>query len=308
VPLVWKGGTSGFRPEGLARDTALPYDANNRVVSPGYMETMAMSLRAGRFFDTRDDANGEPVAIINARMARLYWPGLDPIGRRFQAGSEGHAPAWRTIVGLVDDTRVMGIDQPTRPEMYFPLAQSGNNWMWPRDLAIRVTGDPLALAPAVRQAVWAVDPAQPVSSVTSMDDIVAGELQGRRMQMTLMSAFAALALLLAAIGVYGVLSYAVTSRTSEIGLRLALGGDPGRIRLLVVRQGLALAALGLVLGLGAAFWGTTLLGRLLFSVSPHDPRTFAVQAGVLAVVCVLAAWLPARRASRVDPMTALRVE
>ena len=309
VPLVWKGGTSGFVAEGVPRDPSLPRDATNRVVSPGYMETIGMTLRAGRFFEASDDENGEPVAIVNWRMARQYWPGVESvIGRRFKAGSEGSSPAWRTIVGVVDETSVMGIDQPKKAEMFFPIAQSPNNWMWPRDIAVRAKGDPAALAPAIRQAVWAVDESQPVSDIQTLDDIVGGELKSRRLQMTMMSAFAGLALLLAAIGVYGVLSYSVTSRTSEIGLRLALGGDPARIRALVVRQGLALAAIGLAIGLGVAYWGATLMTKILFQVSPHNLRTFVAQAGVLAVACALAAYLPARRASRVDPVTALRVE
>ncbi len=308
VPLVWKGGTSGLVPEGLPRDPNLSYDAANRVVSPGYMETIGMTLRAGRFFDERDDANGEQVAIINAQAARQYWPGVDALGRRFRAGSEGQNAAWRTIVGIVDNTSVMGIDQPAKAEMFFPIAQSANNWMWPRDIAVRVSSDPLALAPALRQAVWSVDRTQPVSHLQTLDEIVDRELQVRQMQMTLMSSFASLALLLAAVGIYGVLSYAVSSRTSEIGLRLALGGDPARIRRLVVRQGMTLAGLGLAIGLVIAFWGTTMIGRLLFQVSPHDMRTFAIQAGVLVIACLLATYLPARRASRVDPVTALRAD
>jgi putative ABC transport system permease protein len=309
VPLVWKGGSSGFRPEDQPRDPSLPYDALNRTVSPGYMETVGMTLRAGRFFDARDDLNGEPVAIINARMAQQYWPGVEPlVGRRFRAGSEGSAAPWRTIVGIVDSTSTMGVDQPTKAEMFFPIAQSPTNWMWPRDLAVRVAGDPMAIAPAIRRIVSEVDRSQPVSDIETLEAIVARELQSRRLQMTLMSAFAALALLLASVGVYGVLSYAVTSRTSEIGLRLALGGDPARIRRLVVGQGLRLAGLGLGLGLAAAYFGATLMSRILFQVSPRDPGTFAVQAVVLAAACGLAAYLPARRASRVDPVTALRME
>ncbi len=310
APLVWKGGTTGFRPEGVVVDRSLSFDAVNRVVSPGYMETTGMRLRAGRFFEPRDDGNGEPVAIINARMAEQYWPGVESVvGRRMQSGAEGSSPPMRTIIGVVENTAVMGIDRPAKAEMFFPIAQSPNNWMWPRDLAVRVaSGDPMALAPAIRQAVMAVDRSQPISNIETLEDIVGGELQSRRLQMTLMSAFAALALLLASVGIYGVLSYSVTSRTSEIGLRLALGGDPARIRRLVVRQGLTLAALGLGIGLAVAYFGAALMSRILFQVSPHDPGTFAMQAVVLAAACGLAAYLPARRASQVDPVTALRVE
>lgn len=306
VPLVWKGGTDGFVPEGEPVNSSLSYDALNRVVSAGYMETMGMTLREGRFFDGRDRENGAPVGIINDTMARQYWPGVDPLGRRFRYDAPGSS--WRTIVGIVGSIPTMGIEQPAKAEMYFPIAQSAENWMWPRDLVVRASGDPLALLSGVTAAIWSVDRNQPVSNVQTMDAIVAGELQDRQMQTMLFGVFAGLALFLAAVGIYGVLSYAVTERTAEIGLRLALGGDPRRIRGLFVRRGLGVAGLGLVIGVAVAFWGTTLLDRLLFHVGAHDLSTFAAQAGLLAVVCALAAYLPARRASQVDPMTALRTE
>jgi putative ABC transport system permease protein len=287
-------------------DSTLHYDANNRTVSPGYMETMGFILREGRFFDTRDSATGAPVGIINETMARQYWPHLDPVGRQFKYQAP-NSP-WRTIVGVVADTRVMGIEQPTRPEMYFPIAQSAENWMWPRDLAIKVAGDPRSLIRSASQAVWAVDRDQPISNVETMDEIVARELQERRLQTTLMSAFGALALFLSAIGIYGVLSFMVTERTPEIGVRLALGGNPSSIRSRFVGRGLTLAALGLGIGLVAAFWGTALIGRLLFNVQAHDWRTFGTQAAVVVAVSVAAAYLPARRASRIDPIAALRNE
>ncbi|HKW01401.1 MAG TPA: ABC transporter permease [Vicinamibacterales bacterium] len=306
VPLVWKGGTSGFIPEGVAIDRSLHYDANNRTVTPGYMETLGFTLRSGRFFDSRDSATGAPVGIINETMARQYWPNLDPLGRRFKF--DGPDSPWRTIVGIVADTRVMGIERPTRAEMYFPVAQSAENWMWPRDIAVKTTGDPRGLVRSVSQAVWAVDRDQPISNILTMDEIVGRELQERQLQTTLMTTFAGLALFLAAVGIYGVLSFMVTERTSEIGIRLALGGHPSGIRARFVRRGLGLAALGLAIGMIAAFWGTALIDRLLFNVRAHDWRTFAVQAGVIVVVSLAAAYLPARRASQVDPITALRNE
>jgi putative ABC transport system permease protein len=306
VPLVWKGGTSGFVAEGLPRDRSMTYDAANRTISPGYMETMGMTLVRGRFFDARDRVDGAPVAIINETMARQYWAGVDPVGRRMHFGPQ--TSPWRTIVGVVGDTKVMGIERPSKAEMYFPIAQAADNWMWPRDLAVRASGDPLALVQSVSQAVWSVDRRQPVSNVQTMDALVADEMKDRRVQTTLFTVFAGLALFLAAVGIYGVLSYAVTERTSEIGVRLALGGQPRGIRVMFVRRGLAVALAGLSIGLVVAFWGTKLLDRLLFQVAARDLTTFAVQAGVLAVVCALAAYLPARRASKVDPMTALRTE
>ena len=305
VPLSWKGGTNGLIPEGLPRDASLPYDANDRTASPGYMEAMGFTLRAGRFFDSRDSSTGAPVGIINETMARIYWPHVEPLGRRFKLDA-GDAAPWRTIVGIVADTRVMGIDQPPRPEMYFPIAQAADNWMWPRDLVIKTSGDPHALVRAVSEAVWAVNRDQAVSNVSTMDEIVARELQDRRLQTTLMSAFGGLALFLAAVGIYGVLSFMVTERTAEIGVRLALGGRPSQIRSRFVVRGLALAAVGIGIGLIAAFWSSALLNRLLFNVAARDWRTFGVQAVVIAVVTVAAAYLPARRASKVDPVTALR--
>jgi putative ABC transport system permease protein len=305
VPLSWKGGTNGFIPEGVPRDTSLPYDANDRTVSPGYMEAMGLTLRAGRFFDARDSSTGAPVGIISETMARIYWPHVDPLGRRFKIDAGDTAP-WRTIVGIVADTRVMGIDQPPRSEMYFPIAQSSDNWMWPRDLVIKTSGDPHALVRAVSEAVWAVNRDQPVSKVSTMDEIVARELQDRRLQTTLMSAFGGLALFLAAVGIYGVLSFMVTERTAEIGVRLALGGRPSQIRSRFVVRGLTLAAVGIGAGLVAAFWTSALVNRLLFNVGARDWRTFGVQPAVIAIVTIAAAYLPARRASQIDPVSALK--
>ncbi len=306
IPLVWKGGTAGFTPEGLPANPSLPYDANNRTISAGYMETMGMTLREGRFFDSRDDADGAPVGIINETMARVYWPGVDPLGRRFRY--DGPKSPWRTIVGIVADTRVMGIEQPTRSEMYFPVAQSAENWMWPRDLAVRASGDPYTLVHSVSSAVWEVDRDQPVSNVQTMDEVVDAELQDRRVQTTLMTVFGGLALFLSAVGIYGVLSYMVTERTAEIGVRLALGGRPSGIRARFVGRGLWLAGIGLAIGLVTAFWGTALVSGLLFNVHAHDLRTFAGLSAVVAAVCIAASYLPARRASNVDPLTALRTE
>jgi predicted permease len=306
VPLVWKGGTGGFIPEGLPLDRSLPYDANNRTVSPGYMETMGFTLVRGRFFAAADREGAEPVGIINETMARLYWPGQEALGRRFRFGAP-NSP-WRTIVGIVGDTRVMGIEQPTRPEMYFPVAQSSENWMWPRDLAVRAAGDPHALVPAISRAIWSVAPSQPVSNVTTMAALVGDELQDRETQTTLMTCFAGLALLLAAIGVYGVLSQLVAERRAEIGVRLALGGQPRRIRSGFVRQGLSLGVVGIAIGLVLAWWGSSLVSDLLFGVQARDVRVFALQAAVLLAVCVIATYVPARRASRTDAASVLRAE
>jgi len=306
VPLTWKGGSNGFNVEGQPRDAALAYDAADRIVSPGYMETMGMTLMGGRFFDERDRAGGAMVAIVNETLAKQYWPGVSPLGHRLRFG--GNAWPWRTVVGIVADTPDMGIEAPPKAALYAPIAQSADNWMWPRDLVVRTASDPLAIVPSARAAVWAVDPHQPVSNVRTMDALVSRELENRTIETSLFGVFAMLALVLAAVGIFGVLSYAVTERTAEIGVRLALGGEPRRIRWLFVRRGIGMAGLGLAAGLATATWATSLLDKLLFRVDARDLSVFALNAAVLLAVCALAAYLPARRASRIDPIRALRSE
>src|SRR5581483_11728160 len=200
VPLTWKGGTNGFIVEGKER---LPgQDANHRQASPGYMETMGMTLREGRHFNEQDGPGAQPVAIINETMARQYWPGESAVGRRFKLGD--NAP-WLTVVGVVRDVKQMGLEAPSKAEMYFPCSQMDQFWAAPRDLVVRTGGDPMSLASAVRQAIWSVDRDQPVSNIRTMDDILGEEVVQRRIGMTLLAAFAALALLLASLGIYGVL-------------------------------------------------------------------------------------------------------
>jgi putative ABC transport system permease protein len=309
LPLVWKGGTTGFYPEGTERrDPALAYDANDRVVMPGFMETMGMTLVSGRTFDVRDAATAPAVVIINEAMARQYWPSGHAIGRRLKMGGPKDDSPWRTIVGIVRDVKSMGIDQPARPELYFPLQQSAGNWMWPRDLVVRADSDPAALADTIRQAIWSVDPSQPVSDVDTMNAVVDREIAQRRTQTRLLGAFATLALILACLGVYGVLSLVVSERTEEIGLRMALGAAPASVLRLVVGDGVRLALLGVAIGLAGAWWATRFLQGLLYGVHSHEPWLYAVLAAVLLVVSIVAVYLPARRASRVDPIIALRVQ
>ncbi|HEY1339660.1 MAG TPA: ABC transporter permease [Bryobacteraceae bacterium] len=311
LPLVWKGGSTGFWPEGRARDAAdpRPYDANNRVISPGYMETMGYKLLAGRFLDARDGAEAPPAAMINDTMARQYWPNENALGRRFRYSNSPRAKGpWITIVGIVGDVHAMGLDQPARPEMFYPVAQAGGNWMWPRDLAVRTRGNPVQVAAAIRQAVWSVDKDQPVSKVETMDEILGDETIERRTQTALLGGFAGLALLLACLGIYAVLSYLVAQRTREIGLRMALGARQGDVLRWIGGQAAALALAGIAAGLGMAYWATLLLRKLLFHVEARDPSTFVSLAVVVMVVSLAAVSIPARRAARVDPMVALRHE
>jgi predicted permease len=250
-----------------------------------------------------------PVAVVNDTMARQYWPNEDPIGRRFKIGDPDEDVPWLTVVGIVADVRQMGMDAPVKAEMYVPYAQPNQQpWFAPRDLVIRTSGDPMNLVTAVRDKIRDVDPEQPVANVRSMEEILDGEVGPRRLGMLLVGAFAVLALVLAALGLYGILSYFVAQHTSEIGVRLALGAEPRELLGWVVRRGLQLTALGVIGGLVCALALTRWMESLLFEVKRTDPITYALVALAVAGVSVLACYVPARRATRVDPIVALRCE
>jgi predicted permease len=277
-------------------------------MTPGYFEAMRIPLRRGRRFTENDGKDAPLVAMINETMARKFWPGQDPIGRRFKMSSpDGNVP-WVRIVGITGDVRQMSLSEPPRQEMYFPYWQAKDNWMVPRDLVIRTTGDPQSLAGAARQAVWSIDRDQPVSNVMTLDDLLDEEVAQRRVQAMLLGALAALALILACVGIYGVLSYLVTQRTQEIGVRVALGADAAHVFRTVASQGMGLTAIGIVTGLIASLLLSRLLITLLFGVNPTDPLTYAGAVAVFTAVALLACYIPARRAAKVDPMVALRYE
>jgi len=311
IPLSWKGGTSGFLPEGIKSPIpGMAYDANHRQVSADYLKTMNIPLRAGRYFDNRDNAQSIPVVIINETMARQYWPGENALGRRLKIGDPDEpGKQWKQIVGIVADIRQMGLDEPVKAEMYLPYQQV-MDWPGyiPRDLAIRTSGETSNLVGSVRQIIREVDPDQPVSNVATMAELLGEEAAQRRMGMIMLAGFAALALLLASLGIYGVLAYFVTQHTNEIGVRQALGATPRNILLLVLRKGMALTLAGVVIGVVAAFALTRLMSSLLFGVTAADPLTFATVPLLLVAVALLACYIPARRATKVDPLVALRYE
>src|SRR5262245_38244238 len=309
IPLAWKGGTSGFYPESLKSPIpGMAYDANHRQVSTNYLKAMNITLRQGRYFESSDNAKSVPVAIINETMARQYWPGENALGRRFKIGDPEEDVPWVEIVGIVADVRQMGIDEPVKAEMYLSYQQIDNLWYIPRDLAIRTTGETSNLVGSVRQIIREVDPDQPVSNVATMAEVLGTEAAQRRMGMIMLAGFAALALLLASLGIYGVLAYFVTQHMNEIGVRQALGATPRNILFLVLRKGMALTLLGVVIGLGFSFVLTRLMSSLLFGVKASDPLTFVTVPLVLGLVALLACLIPARRATRIDPLVALRYE
>ncbi len=311
LPLTNRGGTSGFAIEGKPILTAgVGNDANHRVVTPDYLRAIGVPLIAGRFLSESDGPNARPVALINQTMARQYWPGGDPLGKRFKLGEDSSTAPWITIVGVAGDVRQMGLDVPTRAEMYFPYQQPAGayGYFMPRDLAIRVTGDPVRLVSAVRRVIAEVDKDQPISHVQPMELLLDSEVASRQVQAELLGAFAILALALASLGIYGVLAYAVTQRTSEIGLRMALGARQQELLRSVMSQGARLTGAGVVLGLAGAWMLTRLMRSLLYGITATDLTTFMGCSGIVLLVGLSACYFPARRAARVDPTLALRHE
>lgn len=314
VPLAIKGGTNGFAIEGrtIEQLTAggLAYDANHRQVSADYLKTIGIPLQLGRPFSANDNEQSMPVAIVNETMASQYWPGENPLRKRFKLGdpADNEVP-WITIVGVAGDVRQMGVDEPVKPEMYFPYQQGEASAFYsPQDLAIRTSVEPSSLAAAARNVIHQVDPDQPISNVRTMEEILGEETAARQLGMTLLTIFAGLALLLATLGIYGVLAYFVVLHTQEIGVRMALGAQRTSILKLVLKKGLTLTLLGVAIGLGIAFAMTRLMSSLLFGISTTDPMTYAGITVLLLAVAFIACYLPARRATKVDPMVALNYE
>ncbi|MFW6078570.1 MAG: ABC transporter permease [Gemmatimonadota bacterium] len=305
TPPVGGGGWSTtMRIEGRpVPESEAPSVAFN-VVSPGYFATLGTPVLRGREFDARDDADAPGVVLINRTAAERFWPGEDPVGRRINAGPNPDAP-YATIAGVVDDVREGPLEREAGPTLYFPHAQEAF-----RSVAViaRTGTDPAAVLPSVRDAVAGLDPELPLLGLGTAEEQLSGAVAGPRFNMVILGTLAALALLLACIGIYGVLAYMVGRRTREIGVRIALGADRRDVVGLVVRDGLRLTALGLAIGLAGAVALGRLLSSLLFDVGPTDPATFAVVAGLVTITALAATWVPARRATRVDPIVALREE
>jgi putative ABC transport system permease protein len=278
--------------------------AEKYAVTPDYFRAMGMRLVRGRWFNEQDSRTGRRAVIINESFARRFWPNGDAIGKRmdlFYGSMEG----WQEIVGVVADVRRGGLDQTVTLEGYLPYAQSALDEM---TLAVRATGDPVPLVSAIRAQVLAVDPEQPVFNVKTMHQVVSDSLGERRLSTFLLALFAGLAMLLAAIGIYGVVSYWVSQRTREIGIRTALGAGRTDILRLVLGRGMLLVGVGAGCGLLASLALMRFLATLLFGVSTHDALTMAAVPVTLGLIALAACYVPARRAARVDPLVALRFE
>jgi putative ABC transport system permease protein len=276
---------------------------NYYAVSPGYFKAMGIPLLRGRLFNERDVRDATRVVVINESMAKRYFQDEDPIGKRIHV-TQG-PETFREIVGIVGDTKQYGLDTTAPLQTYEPHMQQAFSGM---TLVVKTVGEPTALSNAVRNEVWAIDKDQPVTNIRTMKQIVASSIGYQRFAMLLLGIFAAVAMILSAVGIYGVISYSVAQRTHEIGIRMALGASALDVLKLVVGQGMLLAGIGVAIGIGAALVGGRLMSTLLFGVSAHDPLIFAGVALLLSSVAVTASYLPARRATRVDPLIALRYE
>ena len=306
LPFQSIGNTQGYRIEGVARDPAFSPDALNRSGSWNYLQTLQVKLIEGRLFDGSETASSQPVMIINETFARHFWPKESALGHRISV--DWPTLKWRTVVGVIADIQERGYDLWMKPGFYLPASQEVYGSSNSDFLVVRVKGDPLALVPAIRRIVGSVDPDVPVSDVQTMDDIIDLTILDRHQLMILLSAFATLALLLASVGLYGVLAYVVTQRSREIGLRMALGATYTNVTALVVCHGLMLTGIGLAIGVGASFVAGRFLKTALYGVSTTDPITLAAVGAILTMVALVACFIPARRASRVDPIAVLREE
>ncbi len=313
LPMSSNTGDWGIRVEGREEER-LP--SGRRlwgdwfVVTTDYFTAMGIALADGRFVAAADDAEAPPVALVNAELARRYFPDGDVLGQRFKMSADIDE-VYRTIVGIVGDVKHRGLDAETRPEFYLPHAQFPATQTFPvgaMTLVARTAVDPLTLAAAFRGEARQLDPDVPVAGVRSMAQVVERSTSVRRLNVMLFGAFGLIGLLLVAVGVYGVMAYTVAQRTRELGVRIALGAGPSQVMRLVIGEGMVLSLVGVGIGIAGALALSRVLAGMLFGVGTHDPMTFVAIPIILTIVALAACYLPARRATRIDPMVALRAE
>jgi len=310
IPLTLARSTKGFTIEGPAPSAPgqIPMAGYN-LATPGYFGTMHITVLRGRDFSWSDSPQTQPVITINEAMAKRYWPNEDPVGKRIrQGGPDDVEFPWLTIIGIVADVREFDPITEPQPTMYFPIAQFADPRGILRDWVVRTDNDPKSIAASVCAAVWEIDKDLPISRIRTMEEVRSMAILSPRLNLLLFGLFAALALILASVGIYGLTAYSVAQRTREIGIRMALGASRNDVVRIVVRQGVRLATIGVVLGLIGAFGLTRLMTSMIYGVSSSDPATFSVVALLLMSVALAACYIPARRAMRVDPIVALRYE
>ena len=314
----WAGGSSDLPLHGSWVELFTPEEyqsppgaglnkCNQSVILGNYLQTMGIPLLRGRTFTEWDNSSSTPVLIVSESLAKQYWPGLDPIGRRLMLGTPQSDAPWLTIVGVVGDVKQGALDEDTALHTYAPFLQQKSLFN-SLNVTVRAVGEPAELASSLRAAIWGLDDQLAVAQVRTMDEIVGESTAPRRFNLYLLAGFAVTALMLAAIGIYGVIAYSVGRRTQEIGIRLALGAGRFDVLLLILKPGFALTLAGTGLGIAAALALIRLMSAMLFGVRPTDPLTFAAVSVVLVLVSLLASYIPARRAAKVDPMVALRYE
>ncbi len=306
MPLSGEGGSGTMTVDthAVPLDQTTP-ETDYRGVTPGYFNAMGISLVRGRYLNDGDTESAPPVAVIDESMAQTYWPNQDPLGQRIRLGGRSSKRPWMTVVGVVRHVRNRTLEARSRVELYWPEEQNPYSSM---GLAIRASGNPMAMAETVRKLVTEIDPEQPIYAVRTMNELMGDSMARRRLSLILMAVFSALALGLASIGIYGVISYSVSQRQREIGLRMALGARRGQVLWMVIQQGMSLTLVGLGSGLLGSLVLLRLMRGLLFAISPADPVALGAAAVLLAGIALFASYLPARRATKVDPMVALRYE
>jgi predicted permease len=306
LPMVMKGGVWAVALKGRAVVRDRSNSASLRFITPQYFATLRIPIREGRDVSETDRIGRPYVAVVSESFAKRFWPNEDPIGKRFDAALHE-----REVVGVVGDVRVRGLEQQSEPQLYIPYLQADSgvlSYYTPKDLVVRTASSPTVLLPRIRRIIRATDPSQPISNVRTMQEVIASQTASRMGQLRVLEILAAIALLLAAVGIHGLLSFTVSRRTQEIGVRVALGAHSGQIMTMVVREGLLLCLAGVVPGLAIAYAAGRGMQALLVGVQPSDPIALGVAVGATCLTALLGCARPALRAARVDPSEALRAE